>query len=123
MRSGVIPSQIHHTESRESPPSVLEANGAARDDGIAEVARNLKRLGMAIDLIIQATRLTTKEVEGLKTGGAASISTHLAGPKGAGYLFVAPSKEASTPMLFSANSRMSRPARLGQPGKGRCLHA
>ena len=39
--------------------------GEARDDGIAEVARNLKRIGVATETIVQATGLTKEEVEGL----------------------------------------------------------
>ena len=39
--------------------------GAARDEGIAQVARNMKRLGSNADFIAQATGLSRAEIEQL----------------------------------------------------------
>ena len=48
--------------------------GEARDDGKAEVAVNLKRPGVAIGTIVQATGLSKDEVEGLY--GDIAVSVH-----------------------------------------------
>ena len=47
--------------------------GEARDDGKAEVAVNLKRPGVAIGTIVQATGLSKDEVEGLDGDKAVSV--------------------------------------------------
>ncbi len=47
--------------------------GEARDDGKAEVAGNLKRPGVAIGTIVQATGLSKDEVEGLDGDKAVSV--------------------------------------------------